>query len=100
MLQTFDVTENKKKVTVLGCRCTKGMLKKNLKYRVLRFDDQIYEGQCDSMRHLKNEVDTIKSSIECGLRLSNFDDVTAQAGDTVVCFTMGKKPQESEWEPF
>ena len=84
---------------MLGCRCTKGTLKKALKYRLLRFGEQIYEGKLDSMRHLKNEVDTIKTSIECGLRLSDFN-VDAQAGDTVVCYTMVKKPQETEWEPF
>lgn len=98
-MQIFDVTENKKEVTVLGCRCTKGILKKNFKYRLLRFGELIYEGHLDSMRHLKNEVDTIKTSIECGLRLHDFQ-VSAQAGDTIVCYTMVKKPQETEWEPF
>lgn len=99
VLQIFDVTENRKEVTVLGCRCTKGILKKSLKYRVMRFDELIYEGHLDSMRHLKAEVDTIKNSIECGLRLHDFQ-VKAQQGDTVVCYTTVKKPQESEWEPF
>lgn len=84
---------------MLGCKCTKGMLKKNQKYRVVRHDEVIFEGQLDSMRHLKAEVDTIKNSIECGLRFRDFE-VDAQPGDTIVCYTLVKKPQETEWEPF
>ncbi|KAL7022062.1 hypothetical protein ACKWTF_012115 [Chironomus riparius] len=99
VLQVFKVTENRKDVSVLGCRCTKGMLKKSLKYRVLRFGELLYDGHLDSMRHLKSEVDTIKNSIECGLRLNDFQ-IDAQAGDTVVCYKMVQKPQETEWEPF
>lgn len=99
VLQIFKVTENRKDVSVLGCRCTKGMLKKSLKYRVLRFGELLYDGHLDSMRHLKSEVDTIKNSIECGLRLNDFQ-IDAQAGDTVVCYKMVQKPQETEWEPF
>lgn len=76
------------------------MLKKNLKYRVLRHGEVIYEGHLDSMRHLKAEVDVIKNSIECGLRMHNFDEVEAKIGDTVICYTTVKKPQETEWEPF
>jgi hypothetical protein len=51
------------------------------------------------MRHLKAEVDTIKNSIECGLRMRDFE-VEAKLGDTIVCYTLVKKPQETEWEPF
>lgn len=75
------------------------MLKKSLKYRVVRLGEIIYEGQLDSMRHLKAEVDTIKNNIECGLRMHNYE-VDTKPGDTVVCYTIVKKPQETEWEPF
>lgn len=93
------MTENKKEVTVLGCKCTKGLLKKSLKYRLIRNGEMLFEGQLDSMRHLKAEVDTIKYNIECGLRFHDFE-VDAKPGDTIVCYTFVKKPQETEWEPF
>lgn len=99
VLQIFKVTENRKEVTVLGCKCSKGMLKKNLKYRVMRLDEVLYDGHLDSMRHLKAEVDTIKYNVECGLRLHDFK-IEAKPGDTLVCYTTVKKPQETEWEPF
>lgn len=86
-------------MTILGCKCTKGMLKKSLKYRVLRLGEEIYEGKVDSMRHLKSEVDTIKNGIECGLRLHEFEG-EAKPGDTVICYTTVKQSQETDWEPF
>lgn len=85
-------------MTVLGCRCTKGVLKKNLKYKLKRHNDIIYDGQLDSMRHLKAEVDTIKTDLECGLRLHNLE-IDAKPGDTIICYTTVKKPQETLWDP-
>lgn len=97
-MQIFDITEGKKEVTVLGCRCTKGVLKKNLRYKLKRNDEVLYDGQMDSIRHLKNEVDTIKKDLECGLRLKAFE-VLAKPGDVIVCYTVNKKPQETIWDP-
>lgn len=98
MLQIFEITEGRKEVRVLGCRCTKGMLKKALRFRLMRHSDVIFEGQLDSMRHLKAEVDTIKTDLECGLRLRDFE-VEAKPGDVIVCYTINKKPQETSWDP-
>lgn len=98
MLQIFDVTEGKKEVTVLGCRCVKGVLKKSLKFKLMRNSEVLYDGQLDSMRHLKSEVDTIKKDLECGLRLQDFQ-VEAKPGDVVVCYTTNKKLQETDWDP-
>lgn len=97
-MQLFKVTEHKKEVVVLGCRCTKGMLKKNLKYKIVRNNEIIYDGTLSSMRHLKSEVDSVKKDIECGLRLDNlkFDPAS---GDTIVCYQIIKKPQETDWDP-
>jgi len=98
VLQIFEITEGRKEHTVLGCRCTKGMLKKNLKYKLMRHDEVLFDGQLDSMRHLKVEVDTIKTDLECGLRLHEFK-VEAKPGDVIVCYTVNKKPQETSWDP-
>lgn len=52
----------------------------------------------ESMRHLKNEVDSIKKDVECGLM---FDDKTVigQPGDTVVCYTIKMEKQQIDWDP-
>lgn len=85
-------------MVVLGCRCTKGILKKNFKFRLKRNDEVIYDGNVESMRHLKSEVDTIKKDLECGLRLHDLE-LDAKPGDTIICYTLNKKKQETLWDP-
>lgn len=98
VLQMFQITENKKEVTVMGCKCSKGVLKKKLKYRLMRHGEVLHEGELSSMRHLKNEVDSIKKDVECGLKLVD-QSVTAEPGDTLICFNVVMKPQETDWDP-
>lgn len=45
MLAEFEITEGKKKIPVAGCRCVKGVLKKDGLYRVIRGQDNIHEGK-------------------------------------------------------
>lgn len=45
VLQIFEITEGKNGVNVLGCRCVKGALKKNGRYRLVRQGEVIYDGK-------------------------------------------------------
>jgi translation initiation factor IF-2 len=74
-------------------------LKRNLKFKVKRNDEIIYDGIVDSMRHLKNEVDSIKKDIECGLKLADLNEVKLETGDCVICYQLNKKAVETEWDP-
>ncbi|XP_011202629.2 translation initiation factor IF-2, mitochondrial [Bactrocera dorsalis] len=98
VLQQFFINEGRKEVPVAGCRCVKGVLKKAHKFRLVRDDEVLYEGQLESMRHLKNEVDSIKKDVECGLRFKD-TKVVPQAGDTIVCFTTRMEEQQTDWDP-
>lgn len=55
-------------------------------------------GALESMRHLKNEVDSIKKDVECGLRFKD-TKVNPQAGDIVVCYSTRTEPQKTDWDP-
>lgn len=50
------------------------------------------------MKHLKDEVTTIKRDMECGLR---FEDPTfsVQPGDTVICYKMVDVSGKTNWDP-
>lgn len=118
--QMFYINDKNKKVPVLGCRCTKGVLKKKHKFKILREGEVIYDGkhencsfialclihflfiislgQLSSMRHLKNEVDSIKKDVECGLQLED-KSIEPEAGDVVVCYTMKKEAEKVDWNP-
>lgn len=100
VLQIFEVTEGRKQVQVLGCRCVKGVLKKAGKWRLMRQGDVVFAGGLQSMRHLKSEVDSVKSGVECGLRLqADGDEVVPQNGDTLVCFMSRMVEQKTDWDP-
>lgn len=45
VLEQFLITEGKKKIPVAGCRCVKGVLKKNAKFRVVRNEEILFEGK-------------------------------------------------------
>lgn len=98
VLQIFMITEGRKELPVLGCRCVKGLLKKGEKTRLMRQGELIYDGHLESMRHLKNEVETIKKDVECGLKL-NDPAIVAQPGDTIVCYTKKMQTQTTDWDP-
>ncbi|XP_004530674.2 translation initiation factor IF-2, mitochondrial [Ceratitis capitata] len=98
VLQQFFINEGRKEVPVAGCRCVKGLLKKAHKFRLLRNDEVLYEGHLESMRHLKNEVDSIKKDVECGLRFKD-PKILPQPGDTIICYTTRLEEQETDWDP-
>lgn len=50
------------------------------------------------MRHLKNEVDTVKKDVECGLQLAD-KSVDVEAGDRIICYTMKTEAQNIDWNP-
>lgn len=49
VLQQFFITEGRKEVPVAGCRCTKGVLKKAQKFRLMRNDEVIYDGKVNNL---------------------------------------------------
>ncbi|KAG4079054.1 hypothetical protein HA402_001709 [Bradysia odoriphaga] len=98
VLQIFQVNEGRKKVSVLGSRCVKGVLKKAARFKLKRLDEILCDSTLSSMRHLKNEVDTIKKDVECGLKLEN-QEVVPQPGDVVVCYTTKLEEQKTDWDP-
>ncbi|XP_034938627.1 translation initiation factor IF-2, mitochondrial [Chelonus insularis] len=97
VLQYFQITEKKKKVSVAGCRCTEGVLKKDAKYKILRNNEIVYEGTLTSMKHHKDEVNSIKTGLECGLRFHD-PNVVVQPGDTIICYTTHEEPPSVNWD--
>lgn len=74
------------------------MLKKTGQFRLIRGQETIYDGKIASMKHLKNEVDSIKKDVECGLRLDN-NELQFRPGDTIICYQMKQVPQTVDWDP-
>ncbi|KAF7991516.1 hypothetical protein HCN44_008887 [Aphidius gifuensis] len=98
VLQHFEITDRKKKVNVAGCRCIMGVLKKTALFRLIRQEEIIYEGKLSSMKHLKDDVMTIKTGIDCGLQFED-PSVFVEPGDTLVCYTIHDVPPTVKWDP-
>ncbi|KAL7403666.1 hypothetical protein ABVT39_003474 [Epinephelus coioides] len=97
VLATFDVSVGKKKVTVAGCRVQKGQLDRRLKFRLIRGRDTIWEGSLVALKHHKDDVQTVKSGMECGLSADT--EVVFRSGDVIVCFEELEAPQVTTWDP-
>uniref|UniRef100_A0A4W4EIA1 Translation initiation factor IF-2, mitochondrial n=5 Tax=Electrophorus electricus TaxID=8005 RepID=A0A4W4EIA1_ELEEL len=97
VLTTFDVSVGKKKVNVAGCRVQKGHLDRNMKFRLIRGKDILWEGAPTALKHLKDDVHIVKAGMECGLSL---DMVTEfKAGDVIFCYEEIEKLQKISWDP-
>ncbi|KAM9363223.1 translation initiation factor IF-2, mitochondrial isoform 1-T1 [Symphorus nematophorus] len=95
VLAMFDVTVGKKRVTVAGCRVQKGQLDRRLKFRVIRGQDVVWEGSVAALKHHKDDVQTVKAGMECGLSA----DADFQPGDVIVCLQEVAAPQVTSWDP-
>ena len=58
-----------------GLRVVEGLLRKNLKARVMRDDVIIWTGNISSLRRFKDDVQEVRSGLECGMVLENNADV-------------------------
>ena len=97
VLANFTVSQKKKKVQVAGCRCIKGLLQKKEQFRLMRGEEVVYEGPLSSLKHLKNEVESIKNDVECGLSFED-TDIVAQPQDTIVCFKYIEVKEAVNWD--
>ena len=75
---------------VAGCAGTSGKLLRG-KMRVVRKGDLVYEGISHTLKRFKDEVNEVRSGMECGIRLDGFDDF--QEGDIIECYTQEKVAQ-------
>ena len=97
VLAHISISNSKKKVPVAGCRCTKGSLKKKALFKLIRGDNVLYDGPAHSLKHLKNEVESVKTNVECGIRFEDPSIIPAPL-DKVVCYSTKDVIQEVEWE--
>ena len=69
---------------IAGCMVTTGFIKRNNPIRVLRDNIVIYEGELESLRRFKDDVNEVKSGIDCGIGVKNYNDV--KEGDQIEVF--------------
>ena len=66
---------------VAGCMVIEGTMYRNERIRVLREDVVIYEGELESLRRFKDDVNEVRTGYECGIGVKNYNDV--RMGDKI-----------------
>jgi len=69
---TFRIT---KVGTVAGCYIQDGKITRESQIRLLRDNVVVHEGKIRSLRRFKDDVAEVKSGMECGISLENYNDV-------------------------
>ena len=70
--------------TIAGCYVTEGVVRRNASVRVLRDSVVIFEGSIDSLRRFKDDVSEVKQGTECGIGVTNYNDI--KIGDQLEIF--------------
>ena len=84
LAEVKEVFSSPKFGDVAGCIVSEGYVKRSNPIRVLRDNVVIYEGELESLRRFKDDVNEVKSGTECGIGVKNYADV--KVGDQIECF--------------
>ena len=82
VLQIFKVS---KIGAIAGCRVIEGTIEKNAKVRVMRNEEEVFDGDILSLKREKNETNEVKSGTECGISIKEFSDF--KVGDFIEVFS-------------
>jgi len=84
LAEVKEVFNSPKFGDIAGCIVSEGLVKRANPIRVLRENVVIYEGELESLRRFKDDVNEVRSGTECGIGVKNYSDV--QVGDQIECF--------------
>ncbi len=84
LAEVRDVFKSPKLGAIAGCMVIEGLIKRNNPIRVLRDNVVIYEGELESLRRFKDDVNEVRNGMECGIGVKNYNDV--KTGDQIEVF--------------
>jgi translation initiation factor IF-2 len=86
--QIFDLSKGGR---VAGCMVQNGRIVKG-KARIVRRKEVIHDGVIQTLRRYQDEVAEVRSGLECGIRVSSFEEILA--GDIIEAYTVEKVAQQ------
>ena len=66
---------------IAGCRVSEGVIRNDVRVRLVRDGVMVYEGDVHSLRHFKEEAEEVKNGEECGIAIRRFNDI--KVGDVI-----------------
>ncbi|MBB68131.1 MAG: translation initiation factor IF-2, partial [Rickettsiales bacterium] len=92
LAEVRDVFKSPKLGAIAGCMVTEGVVKRSNPIRVLRENVVIYEGELESLRRFKDDVQDVRNGMECGIGVKNYNDV--KVGDQIEVFEIVEVKRE------
>jgi translation initiation factor IF-2 len=92
LAEVRDVFRSPKFGNVAGCMVVDGYVKRSNPIRVLRDNVVIYEGELESLRRFKDDVQEVRAGTECGIGVRNYNDV--KSGDQIECYEVTEVAQQ------
>ncbi|MDA3919932.1 MAG: translation initiation factor IF-2 [Salinisphaera sp.] len=81
LAQVRDVFRSSKLGAIAGCIVAEGNVVRGQPIRILRDNVVIYEGELESLRRHKDDVNRVPMGTECGIGVKNYNDI--KAGDQI-----------------
>jgi translation initiation factor IF-2 len=78
---------------VAGCLIIDGSIARDSQVRILRDNVVVHTGRVGSLRRFKDDVSEVRSGMECGITLENYNDV--KQGDVIEAFLMQRVANEA-----
>jgi len=84
LAEVREVFRSPKFGQVAGCMVVDGFVRRSNPIRVLRESVVIYEGELESLRRFKDDVNEVRAGTECGIGVRNYNDV--KINDQIECY--------------
>jgi len=84
LAEVREIFRSPKFGNVAGCIISDGYVRRTKPIRVLRDNVVIYEGELESLRRFKDDVNEVRAGTECGIGIKNYNDV--KIGDQIECY--------------
>jgi translation initiation factor IF-2 len=92
LAEVREVFRSPKLGNVAGCMVIDGYVKRSNPIRVLRDSVVIFEGELESLRRFKDDVQEVRAGTECGIGVRNYNDV--KVGDQIECYERTEHKRE------
>jgi translation initiation factor IF-2 len=81
LAEVREVFKSSKFGVIAGCMVIEGEIVRNKLVRILRDNVVIYDGEIESLRRFKEDASVVKSGMECGIGIKNYNDI--KVGDQI-----------------
>jgi translation initiation factor IF-2 len=83
LAEVKEVFRSRKLGDIAGCIVVEGVVRRSAPIRVLRDNVVIYEGELESLRRFKDDVNDVRAGTECGIGVKNY---SVREGDQIEVF--------------